>query len=580
MRIKGFKDWPIFFKIISISVITIILVTSGIIFYMLPLIRNKLMDEKKAKTKNLVEVAYSIADEYGTRVKAGEITEDEAKNLALKDIKALRYDEKNYFWINDLAPKMIMHPIKPEMDGKDLSGNKDPDGKLIFVEMAKTAKSNGAGYVDYMWPKPNSTKPVPKLSYVRLYEPWEWVVGSGIYVDDVQAEVGKMQAGIIAGLVVCSALIILLALFIANMIVNPLKQAVNVSNRMADGDLTMEIQSNSEDEAGKLVESLGNMLVNLKRVVADVKVSAGNVATGSQEMSSASQQLSEGATEQAASAEEASSSMEEMASNIRQNASNAMQTEKIALNAADHAVEGGEAVSETVGAMKEVAGKINIIEDISRQTNMLALNAAIEAARAGEHGKGFAVVASEIRKLAERSQAAAKEISELSDSSIKVAEKAGTLLKQMVPDIKKTADLVQEIAAASNEQNTGADQINKAIQQLDQVIQQNAGASEEIAATSEELSSQAESLEDAIGFFKIDMKDVKNNSIKENREMKKSGREDSDLRKVVRAINGSKPVNASTSGRIPPKMSKNGNGNGFSLDLNTADDMDMEFERF
>jgi methyl-accepting chemotaxis protein len=214
--------------------------------------------------------------------------------------------------------------------------------------------------------------------------------------------------------------------------------------------------------------------------------------------------MSQGTTEQAASAEEASSSVEEMNATIKQNADNAQQTEKIALKSAADATESGKAVSQTVGAMKDIAGKISIIEEIARQTNLLALNAAIEAARAGEHGKGFAVVASEVRKLAERSQTAAGEISDLSASSVEVAEKAGAMLAKLVPDIQKTAELVQEISAASKEQTSGADQINAAIQQLNQVIQQNAGAAEEMSSTAEELSSQAQQLQGTIEFFKVD----------------------------------------------------------------------------
>jgi methyl-accepting chemotaxis protein len=221
-------------------------------------------------------------------------------------------------------------------------------------------------------------------------------------------------------------------------------------------------------------------------------------------MSSGAEQLSQGATEQAASLEEVSSSMEQMAANIGQNSENAQQTEKIVLKAAEDAKESGKAVVATAGAMKEIAGKIFIIEEIARQTNLLALNAAIEAARAGEHGKGFAVVASEVRKLAERSQTAVAEINTLSAASVQISEKAGEMLGRIVPDIQKTADLVQEITAASNEQSSGAGQINKAIQQLDLVIQQNASASEEMAATSEELLSQAEQLQSTIAFFSID----------------------------------------------------------------------------
>jgi methyl-accepting chemotaxis protein len=302
---------------------------------------------------------------------------------------------------------------------------------------------------------------------------------------------------------------LIIAFFLTRSIVKPLMEAVGVANRLAGGDLMVKVEVRSTDEAGQLLDAMRNMVENLKGIVAEVKTAADNVASGSQQLSSGSEEMSQGASEQAAAAEEASSSMEEMSSNIRQNADNALQTEKIAVKSAGDARDGGKAVQETVHAMKDIAGKISIIEEIARQTNLLALNAAIEAARAGEHGKGFAVVASEVRKLAERSQKAAAEISELSASSVDVAEKAGELLIKMVPDIQRTAELVQEISAASREQDTGAEQINKAIQQLDQVIQQNAGASEEMASTAEELASQAEQLQATIAFFKVDERGVK-----------------------------------------------------------------------
>jgi len=274
------------------------------------------------------------------------------------------------------------------------------------------------------------------------------------------------------------------------------------AKQVALGNLMVDIRKRSDKD--ELLESLADMVAKLKEVVTEVQSAADNVSSGSQEMSATAQQMSQGATEQAASAEEISSSMEQMASNIRQNTDNAMQTEKIAVKSASDAKEGGKAVTETVSAMKQIATKISIIEEIARQTNLLALNAAIEAARAGEHGKGFAVVASEVRKLAERSQSAAGEISQLSTSSVAIAEQAGEMLNKMLPDIQKTAELVQEISASSKEQDTGADQINKAIQQLDQVIQQNAGAAEEMASTTEELSSQAEQLKATIAFFTLD----------------------------------------------------------------------------
>jgi methyl-accepting chemotaxis protein len=300
------------------------------------------------------------------------------------------------------------------------------------------------------------------------------------------------------------ALALLLGFAIARMITRPILLGVRAAEGLAAGDLNQTIDIDQKDEIGALAKALGHMIEKLREVVGQVQSGAENVASGSEELSATTQSLSQGATEQAASVEEISSSMEEMAANIRQNADNAKQTEQIALKTAEGAQSGGQAVAKTVTAMKQIAEKIGIIEEIARQTNLLALNAAIEAARAGEHGKGFAVVAAEVRKLAERSGNAAGEISELSSSSVEIAEKAGELLARIVPDIQRTAELIQEITASSVEQNAGAEQVNRAIQQLDQVVQQNASASEEMASTAEELSSQALQLQDTVSYFRLD----------------------------------------------------------------------------
>lgn len=341
---------------------------------------------------------------------------------------------------------------------------------------------------------------------------------------------------ILIGLIIATAMGIGAAFFITRTITCPLREAVIVSNRLSEGDLNAKIRVRSRDETGQLLSAMRNMTAKLKSVVADVKFASDNVASGSQQLSAASQQMSQGASQQSTSAEQVSSAMEEMAANIRQNADNAVQTEKTALKSAENAQQSGKAVQETVAAMKEIAEHILIIEDIARQTDLLALNAAIEAARAGEYGKGFAVVASEVRKLSERSQKAAVKIKKLSESSVEVAEEAGQMLSDLVPDIQKTAELIQEISAASVEQDRGAEQINKAIQQLDQVIQENASSSEEMASTSEELSAQAERLRDVIKFFKID-KDKRKTTHDENRsakekdaEMKDSDTEDMKLK--------------------------------------------------
>ena len=335
---------------------------------------------------------------------------------------------------------------------------------------------------------------------------------------------------------------ILAALWILFIIRRGLRQAGELAQAVAEGDLTKTIEYRSREEIGDLIEAMncmcanlrttagvaeeiakGNLTVQTKRlsekdslgialetmierlreVVTDVSTASANVATGSEQLSASAETLSQGVSEQAASSEEASSSMEEMSANIRQNANNATETEKIARQSAIDAAKSGDAVGKTVIAMKTIAQRITIIQEIARQTDLLALNAAIEAARAGEHGKGFAVVASEVRKLAERSQTAATEISMLSTQTVAVSEEAGQMLGRLVPDIQRTASLVTEISSASREQNSGAEQINVAIQQLDQVTQQNASAAEEMSSTSEELSAQAQQLQEAIAFFTL-----------------------------------------------------------------------------
>jgi|GEM_PF-2415146 len=334
------------------------------------------------------------------------------------------------------------------------------------------------------------------------------------------------------------------------------KSVCSIAGKLAEGDLCVKAIVRSEGD--ELMNALNSMITRLTEVVGEVKSGAENVSAGSEQLTAGAQTLSQGATEQAASVEECSASMEQMASSIAQNSDNAKQTEAIALRSADDAQETGKAVEMTVNAMKNIVDKIKIVGEIARQTDLLALNAAIEAARAGDQGKGFAVVASEVRKLAERSQTAAAEINNLSTSSLDIAEKAGGLLKKLVPDIRRTADLVQEIAAASSEQNTGASQVNKALQQLDQVIQENASASEELSSTAEELSAQAEQLRTVIDFFQLEQSDGKAST----------------LGKKVRA------VTAKTTRRPALSQEKNPKLNLMSRDITDRGDEDKDFERF
>ncbi|PTM39666.1 methyl-accepting chemotaxis protein [Bosea sp. 124] len=384
-------------------------------------------------------------------------------------------------------------------------------------------------------------------------------------------EAASFAKTLLISMVLASLLIaVAAATWIAISISRGLAGAVGLANAVAAGDLTRTVEAKTNDEVGDLVAALNGTVEKLRQVVGDALQAAENVSSGSQELSASAEQLSQGSTEQASSTEEASSSMEEMAANVKQNAENAATTEKMAGQSAKDAEASGIAVGKAVDAMQTIAAKINIVQEIARQTDLLALNAAVEAARAGEHGKGFAVVASEVRKLAERSQAAAAEIGTLSTDTVKVAQEAGAMLAKLVPDIKKTAELVEEITAACREQDVGSTQINQAIQQLDKVTQQNAAASEQVSATSEELAAQAEQLQTTIAFFRIDEAPVAVVAPPIERALGQLKAKAAQM-KVAAVPKKSKPA---------PARAAKGSKGGFAFDLDDAeDDRDSQFRR-
>ncbi len=387
MQIKSFKNWKILSKILSISITTIVLLVLGVTLYVLPYMEHHLMDEKILATKGVVETAASLIESHLQEAKAGKITVEEAKARSLEDIKNLRYHGDEYFWVNDLEPRMLMHGVKPELNGKNVADIKDPQGKQIFVEMVKVAKEKEAGTVEYQWAKPGATQPVDKISYVKLIKGWDWIVGSGIYVDDVKADVAAMRWRILGATFLLALVIFAFAWLVARKIKQALDKAITVSEQIAAGDLTVRIDVDSEDETGHLLASLKEMNEGLAKIVGEVRSGADSIATATEQIAAGNADLSQRTEEQAAALEETASSMEELTSTVKQNADNAQQANQLAISASGVAVKGGDVINKVVRTMESITDSsrkisdiIGVIDGIAFQTNILVLNAAVESA--------------------------------------------------------------------------------------------------------------------------------------------------------------------------------------------------------
>ncbi|MEK2646482.1 cache domain-containing protein [Bdellovibrio sp. BCCA] len=466
---KVWKSQSYRYKILALLVVAILPLWAIVLFYVLPLVRTNLYEDRKTSIRNTVDIAGKVLEHYHQLAEAKVITDEEAQKQALLAVSKLRYNGNEYFWINDLHPKMMMHPIKPELNGKDLSDMKDPEGLRLFVEFARVGQTpEGEGFVRYLWPKPGSPQPEPKISFVRQFKPWKWIIGSGVYVDDVEKSVAQFRSKVIISFSCAFVLAFGLFFVFAGKLMNFLAKTVNDTN-----------------DASQQVLEASNMLSN------------------------AGQNVAQGAVESAARIEETLNAVKELNDIVKTNQDRARAAAELAKNSEAGASQGAGEVKrliESITVMSKISGEItsamDIIDDIAFQTNLLALNAAVEAARAGEQGKGFAVVAEAVRGLALKSAQAAKEVKTVITSSVtqtqvslELAEKSDKVLDGIVTSVQKVNVLNQEIAETSAQQSEGIRSIHDAMGSLGQQTQAFSAAAEETAATSEEMSAQANTLQ-------------------------------------------------------------------------------------
>ncbi|WP_237173854.1 methyl-accepting chemotaxis protein [Paracandidimonas lactea] len=482
--------------------------------------RTLMLDDRKATVRQAVEVAHSTVQFYYDEVREGRLQEAQAKEQAMAQLAYMRYNGAEYFWIHSKDNVYLMHPIVPSMVGVKAEDHKNPAVTSLLKGFDREIRAAGAGYHAYDWPKPGRDEPVPKISYVKLFEAWGWVIGSGIYVDDVDAVFTER----LIELAVCMLLVALALLGVGVLIARSLwrqlggepRYAARIAQQIAEGNLAVDIRTRPGDTSS-LIYAMQYMRDNLTRIVAEVRASTASIAGAATQIASGSQDLASRTEQQSCSLTETASATQELTATVKNNTDNARQASGMANDAHTVAGQGGDVVAQVVETMRsihassrKVAEITGVIDSIAFQTNILALNAAVEAARAGDQGKGFAVVAAEVRTLAQRSATAAKEIRGLiEDSASQIAagsqlvDRAGEIMGEIVGRVNKVNEVISEISAASSEQDAGISEVSTAVSQMDTVTQQNAVLVSESAAAAASLQQQASVLEALVDRFRL-----------------------------------------------------------------------------
>ena len=544
MGFKSYRDWSILSKIMSISLASALLLVIAASF-LVPFIRDLVLKEKKhALTMNLQQ-ATSLIGSFQKQVEAGSLSADEARRQAAERIASMRYDGANYLWIQDLDARMVMHPMKPELNGKPMGQEKDVSGKYFFSEMSRSCREQGRGCVQYLWPKPGGEKPVAKLSCVELFKPWGWVIGTGIYIDDVSAQMHEVELAIAAVLCTLLALTTILTYFISRAITVPVAVLVSEAKMVANGQLNFEISGCGGDEIGQLSSSFKTMIGNLRTIISHVSDTSGQVAAAAIQLNSTAKRIASGAEDAGCQAVTVATASEEMSATSGDIAQNCLMAAERAQLASQSASRGAEVVEKTVAVMGQIADKvqesartveslgarsdqigaiIGTIEDIADQTNLLALNAAIEAARAGEQGRGFAVVADEVRALAERTTKATREIDlmiktiqqetrgavsamELGvrqvESGTIEAARSGEALADILAQVNEASEQVGRIATAAEEQTATTTEISSNMHRINGIVGDTAGCAHEAATVASQLNGNAVELQRLVRQFQL-----------------------------------------------------------------------------